>query len=73
MQIPPASLTRMLRERVFTCRSQVLIIAGREGRVLGALFTGRELANGVPGRLFPVPARWRPLYVRAFERAARNR
>jgi hypothetical protein len=73
MQIASASSTRGMRERVFTYRSQVLIIAGREGRALGGLFTGRELANGVPGRLFPVPARWRPLYVRAFERAARNR
>jgi hypothetical protein len=61
------------RPHQLSSRTHVRNAAQSAGQLYGHLYTGCEWADGKPGYVKPVPLRWRALFVKTYERAARQR
>ena len=61
------------RPHQLSSRTHVRNYAQSCGTLYGHLYTGREWADGKPGYVVRlVPLRWRALFVKTYERAARQ-
>lgn len=62
------------RPHELSSRTHVRNYAQSAGQIYGHMYTGREWLDGVPGyAVRTVSIRWRALFVKTYERAARNR